>query len=149
MTTQHTGESGTSIAEIMVVMTIGMLLLAMTVPAFRERTRSYNADVAGRQVLGELQNARMLSLSENVRFQLVVPASGSSYTLQRRDPVTLAYADVESYTLPQDITFTATVTSPEFVPTGLVNSPGSIVVQNDHGLTHTVIISAIGSMRVE
>ena len=115
--------------------------------------KTYRADFAARQVLTDLQATRMLALSRNVRYRLVLTPNGTTYVRQMRDPVTLVYATDATYTLPAEATFAANVTDPVFTPDGVINipPPASVMIQGAGGavaLTRTINVAAAGSMRL-
>jgi len=141
-------QRGFSLPELLVVIAIGVLMAAIALPNLAQRIRSYRTVTAAQQVRGDLQAARMRAFSENVRFRMVLTANGDAYVLERRNPVTLVYAPVTAYSLPTFTRFTGVVTSPVFLPSGLVNSPGAITVVNSQGEGRTITVSAVGSIRI-
>ena len=95
----------------------------------------------------------MLALSQNVRYRMLLTANGTTYVRQMRDPVTLVYATVATYTLPVQATFGANVPNPIFTPDGVINipPPASVMIQGAGGavgLTRTINVAAAGSMRL-
>ena len=100
----------------MMVLCIAGMVTAIAVPNVDQAMKTYRADFAARQVLNDMQATRMLALSRNVRYRLVLTPNGTTYVRQMRDPVTLVYATDATYTLPAEATFAANVTDPVFTP---------------------------------
>ena len=79
------------------VLAIAGIVAAVAVPNVDQAMKTYRADLAVRQVLTDLQATRMLALSQNVRYRMLLTANGTTYVRQMRDPVTLVYATVATY----------------------------------------------------
>lgn len=145
--------SGFTVVELLMVLAIGAAITAITIPNVDQAMKTYRADTAVRQVLNDLQATRMLALSRNVRYRMLLTANGTTYVRQMRNPVTLAYATVTTFTLPAQATFGPNVANPVFVPDGVINipPPASVMVQGAGGavgLTRTINVTAAGSMRL-
>ena len=145
--------AGFTAIELMMVLCIAGMVTAIAVPNVDQAMKTYRADFAARQVLTDLQATRMLALSRNVRYRLVLTPNGTTYVRQMRDPVTLVYATDATYTLPAEATFAANVTDPVFTPDGLINipPPASVMIQGAGGavaLTRTINVAAAGSMQL-
>ena len=144
---------GFTVVELLLVLAIGGIITAVTIPNVDQALKASRADVAVRQVLNDLQATRMLALSQNVRYRMLLTANGTTYVRQMRDPVTLVYATVATYTLPAQATFGANVANPVFAPDGIINvpPPASVMIQGAGGavgLTRTINVTAAGSMRL-
>ena len=145
--------AGFTAIELMMVLCIAGMVTAIAVPNVDQAMKTYRADFAARQVLNDMQATRMLALSRNVRYRLVLTPNGMTYVRQMRDPVTLVYATDATYTLPAEATFAANVTDPVFTPDGVINipPPASVMIQGAGGavaLTRTINVAAAGSMRL-
>jgi len=147
LTRNEKQDGGYSLAELLVVIVLAGLLLAMVVPNLLGLFRSYGTHVSARQIVSDLQSARVRSLSENVRYRFVFMPGSSGYVLQRRDPVSLAYVFVDGFTLPETTRFTSVVANVEFVPNGTVRFPGATTVTNNSGSQQSVVVSATGSIK--
>ena len=135
------------------VLAVGSIVATIAVPNMDQARKTYRADLAVRQVLNDLQATRMLASSRNVRYRMLLTPNGTTYVRQMRDPVTLAYATVATYTLPGQATFGPDVANPVFAPDGIiiVPPPGSVMVQGAGSavpLTRTINVTAAGSMRL-
>ena len=145
--------AGFTVIELMMVLCIAGMVMAVAVPNMDQAMKTFRADFAARQVLNDLQATRMLALSRNVRYRMLLTANGTTYVRQMRDPVTLVYATVATYTLPAEAAFAADVTNPVFTPDGVINipPPASVMIQGAGGavaLTRTINVAAAGSMRL-
>ena len=85
--------AGFTAIELMMVLCIAGMVTAIAVPNVDQAMKTYRADFAARQVLNDMQATRMLALSRNVRYRLVLTPNGTTYVRQMRDPVTLCVRD--------------------------------------------------------
>ena len=145
--------SGFTVLELLVVLCVSGLVAAVAVPNVDQAMKTYRSDVAVRQVLNDLQATRMLALSRNVRYRMLLTPNGTTYVRRMRDPVTLAYATVATYSLPAQASFGTNVANPVFAPTGVINIPASasVMIQGAGSavrLARTITMTAAGSIRL-
>ena len=143
--------AGFTAMELLVVLCVSGLVAAVAVPNVDQAMKTYRSDVAVRQVLNDLQATRMLALSRNVRYRMLLTPNGTTYVRQMRDPVTLAYATVATYSLPAQASFGTNVANPVFAPTGVIPAPASVMIRGDGGavrLARTITMTAAGSIRL-
>ena len=69
--------AGFTVLELLLVLAIAGIVTAVAVPNVDQAMKTYRGDFAARQVLTDLQATRMLALSRNVRYRMLLTANGN------------------------------------------------------------------------
>ena len=78
---QNASGRGFTVVELLMVLAIGALITAIAIPNVDQAMKVYRADIAARQVLNDLQATRMLALTRNVRYRMLLTANGTNYVV--------------------------------------------------------------------
>lgn len=143
--------SGFSLLELIVVMSLGVVLATISVPAYQGWRPSLNLRMAARQVVMDLKVARMRAVAQNVDHRILFPVGGGGYQFQRRG-LAQYEDDGPAVTLPVGVTIagcSARDSAISFRPRGNAGSFGTVVVQNGDGDVRSVIVDIAGRIRVE
>jgi prepilin-type N-terminal cleavage/methylation domain-containing protein len=96
-------DRGFSTIEISIAIAIILIFCAIAVPSVVNLTREYRVTTAADRLAGEIQTARLLAVSRNTPFQLVIDRANQ--TFQVIDPGDPANPPRERKSLPTGVTF--------------------------------------------
>lgn len=145
-------QKGFTLIEMIVAIAISATLAGIAIPVYIGMKPSIRLSGAARQIMGNLMQTRMQSISQNNEFKIFFLADNHRYTILDDDD---GDGDIDSgeLTVTQDIhdkyydvTFTWTA-EPIFHPRGNA-SPAAITLTNSSG-TKTVAIAMTGRVKME
>ena len=133
---------------------IAMVVMGIAVPSFMTWLPTLRLSSGARQVATDLQVARMKAISQNVKFRITFGTLPSaSYQLERDTNSDGTYdlpgeLDSGPFSLPDGITITAVVGTPEFQPRGTASSTSTITVRNGNDETKSVQVAIVGRVMI-
>lgn len=140
---------GLTLVELLIVMAIMMICLAVAMPDIATFSSGYKLKAVTREVVTDLQLARLLAVKENKNFR--VTFFPNSYQVIRIDPAagdTVAKSRSFSPEYP-DIRLTNENADITFDPRGLSNAnPSRVEVSNTRG-TKNVSVAPTGRVAIE
>jgi len=127
---------------------IGIAIVSITtivaVPSLIRARESYELDSTARQVVGNLQSARVKAISRNRDYRVRV-TSTTTYAIEREDPT---WKPDELLLIPRGFRITANA-SPQFHRRGNASPAATIIVWSPSGRSKKVIVNITGRIRVE
>jgi Tfp pilus assembly protein FimT len=149
------GESGVTLLDIAITLSIFALLLVAAVPILPRILAMYRLRGATQEMFSELQKTRLAAVMENNRYRLEVSDGSSQYTI---------HDDSNNDGLENDGTSSLTTRSLDednpgvtleadgvvsFSPNGTASSPRHIHLTNASGDTSTVVVSGGGRVFIQ
>jgi len=147
-------ECGFSLAEMLLVITIGGILTAIAIPAFMAWAPKYKVNGAARQVSSEMMAAKAKAISENNRYAISFDTGNNSFTIHDDDnsndtqdagesvrtvDIAATYPGIEYGYIDENnpsgdpitsvVTFTGTPPKVTFKPSGLANKNGAVYLK--------------------
>ena len=143
-------DSGFTLAELLVTITVVGILLALAAPSMATMSRIYGLRGAARQVYAELQNARMAAVTENRGYQFTVTDSRSYKVLddQNNDQ---GFADPSEVVISRQLEsqgVTLSGNAVTFTARGMASAAGTVTVTDAAGTAINVTVSPAGSIRI-
>ena len=154
MSVRDLRKSGFTVLELIVAIGIAMVVMGIAVPSFMTWLPTLRLSSGARQVATDLQVARMKAISQNVKFRITFGTLPSaSYQLERDTNSDGTYdlpgeLDSGPFSLPDGITITAVVGTPEFQPRGTASSTSTITVRNGNDETKSVQVAIVGRVMI-
>lgn len=109
-------ERGFTLVELMIVIVVLGILAAIAAPNYQSFMAQRRLNGAARQIMSDLMNARMLSVTQNRNVQVTFPTSaGDSYTYDSTD--TTVTRNIQTGSGYHDVTVMGN-NNPTFAPTG-------------------------------
>lgn len=142
-------ERGTSMADLMVGMAIGLVTLGIAMPQIPALMNPYQLSSATRVLSAEFSMARMKAIAQNTRFRVNFDDAAGTYQLEREVAADTweAAAGSGQHELPSGITFSAVNTDPVFTPQGMLLQNFSVQVHGN-GVTRTVSVNILGHVDI-
>jgi type II secretion system protein H len=143
-------DSGFTLAELLVAITVAGILLALAAPSMATMYRIYGLRGAARQVYAELQNARMAAVTENRGYQFTV-ADSRSYKVLDDQNNDQAFADPSEVVISRQLEsqgVTLSGNSVTFTARGMASAAGTVTVTDAAGTAINVTVSPAGSIRI-
>jgi len=142
--------SGFSIVELVVTLGLASALAGISILSHNALRPSLDLTTATRQIVMDLQAARMRAVARNTNHRIVFSAGAGSYRLQRQSGS--AYDDEGApIALPSGITIldcTAQNAAISFRPRGNAGTFGTVTLRNTEGATRSVVVNITGQVRV-
>ena len=143
-------QAGFSLAEIMVAIAIGGILMAMAIPNFALMREGYRLRGATYTVFTVLQKARLAAIKENNQYRFYINNNvyfvhddlNNSGTEDAGESVT--QFNIQSYAKDVSISSNATIV---FAADGTAVTTGTLTVSNSRG-TKTIAVSPAGRVKV-
>ena len=148
---------GMTVLELLIVVSIGIVMTAMAVPAVRSATRYFQLRAAVASVSGTIQTTRYQALKVGYPYRLVLDNAAGTMQVQNDPSDTGAWANVDT-TVPisgsgNPVSLNAAVTL-TFRPGGMVTSPSAdangntamtVTFQSKSG---TITVSRYGNVNI-
>jgi prepilin-type N-terminal cleavage/methylation domain-containing protein len=142
--------SGLSLLELIIVLSVVSILAGIGVLEHQALRPRLNLGLAARQVVRDLNNARMHAVTDHINYRIVFSVDSHTYQTQRKSGS--GYSDGGlPVSLPEGITIvdcTARDQSISFVPRGNAGSFGTITIRNSQGEVRHVSVNIAGQVRV-
>lgn len=167
---RRSGEAGTTLVELIVVLVIVGVLLAVAKPSFMVTFKSMNLSAATSAVTGAIQATRFKSVVAGCQYQLILTQGTTTYQLaweqpSNASPPTCAttFTNINSAIswsgTGDGISLQSSSVTLQFCPNGTVGlySTGSttctatipnIVLSNGTVTTNTIAVSGVGNVKV-
>jgi Tfp pilus assembly protein FimT len=143
--------SGLSVLELVITLGLTAVLAGFSILGHHALRPGLNLTIATRQVLMDLQVARMRAVAHNADQRIVFASGGTSYRLQRRNGS--KYDDEgQPVELPAGIIVrdcTAATSAISFRPRGTAGTFGTLTLQNSQGDIRRVVVDIAGHVRVQ
>jgi prepilin-type N-terminal cleavage/methylation domain-containing protein len=132
-------QKGLTLPELIITISIVMILSMIGVASFSSSLPLYRLKAIARDLVSDMRMARQQAATANVSYSIQFLTT-TSYTVLGK-----------VVTAPHDISWTMpAVTTLNFQPNGLITgAPVSIVMNDSHGDTKTVIVNAVGRIRIQ
>lgn len=154
-------QGGFSLVELMVVFVIVAITAALAAPSLNATIRNYRAGAAARQLMTDMQFAKMGAVSQGVGYRVTFSVAQKQYRIQRWDRTTAAWVQVDTVrdlaTLgtPYFVSggalatnFTANRAYVEFTPLGTASTNGTATISVGTAVRN-VSVNAIGRVRID
>ncbi len=132
---------GFSAIELLLVVSVMAILGAVALPQVRNAQADYRLTSTANDVIGQLNQARIMAITRNADFRVSVTSS-TAYAVQQ-ETSTNVWTTISSYTLPTGFTITATNTG-EFHSRGTASPNGTFTVTNSNSKTRQVLVDPSG-----
>jgi Tfp pilus assembly protein FimT len=133
-------QKGLTLPELLIIISIVMILSMIGVANFSSSLPLYHLKATARDLVSDMRMARQQAATANVSYSIQFLTT-TSYTVLGK--VVTAPHDISWTTMPA-------VTLLNFQPNGLITgAPVSIVMNDSHGDTKTVIVNAVGRIRIQ
>ena len=142
---------GFSLMELVVVVAIGLVLAAISVPAVRSAVASYKLRSGQNAITGVIQSTRYRAIYQGYPFRVAFTKATSSYQLTSKPAAAASYTNVggavpfgdSSVQISQDTTF-------QFNPSGAVTviTGASTFTLTNGGNTKNIAVSTYGNVKV-
>jgi prepilin-type N-terminal cleavage/methylation domain-containing protein len=152
-------DRGLSLLELLVVLIILSITAAIVAPNFSHVVELYNVRKAARQLLTDLQLAKMRAVAEGVDHRVnFVAGDAPRYTVERNSGGTWTTIDIVRnladpanpyYARGIGMDTSATSLRVVFSPLGSVNPPASITFRSPTNQSKTVKVIFTGRIRIE
>jgi len=131
---------GMSMLELVIVVAIISAISVVAVPQLLDVREDYRLIAVAGEVVGVMNNTRILSVSRNTDMRVNVSASGT-YLVQADDG---SWTTESTYTLPDGFTFSTTGAIMQFHPRGNATPVASVQIINPNGNTRNVVVELSG-----
>lgn len=149
------GESGYTILEMVLVVSIIVVLVTLAVPLLRDVTASFRFKGAVRAVTGAIQSTRYQAIYQGYSYAVVFDAAAKTYQVQSKPIGAAAFSNVgtpavwsesaQQVTLNQNITLTFT---PGGKVTGAAACPCQMTLTYPGKTPEVITVSAYGNINV-
>lgn len=136
---------GFSQIELLISMGVAAILAAMAIPQLPALSARYQLSNATRQVISDLQRARMKAVGENAIYRIVFSRE-AVYQLQTSPNGTTFTNDGASIALPRGVSFVGTLPQPTFTRLGTLVAEATVTLTNAIGETKTVHVNILGNI---
>ncbi|MEW6188015.1 MAG: GspH/FimT family protein [Thermodesulfobacteriota bacterium] len=156
--------SGYSLVEVIIVIAIIGIMCTAAVPGVNSMMRSYRLKSAAQDLSSTLQRARMAAMAQNANSVLIFDVAGQTLTVFSDNGAGGATANdgaqsggeptVTSLNIRNEYSQEITMGTPTFGLTnffnsqGVLNTGGSIQIQNSGGSSKQVVISPSGAIGI-
>ena len=90
------GCRGFSLVELLPALAVIAVLAALAAPSVSLWMENYRVAAASRQLMTDLELARMMAVTQNIQYGIYFNQAGNEYWMQSQNPVTLAWTQVGS-----------------------------------------------------
>jgi prepilin-type N-terminal cleavage/methylation domain-containing protein len=143
------GENGVTLIELAVVMSIIAIMGVCLAPAIGEWLEDFRIRQAARDIVSNLQFAKMRAISSRMEHRVCFDLANETYHLEKNDGGWTQEGDL--FHVPRSIDIASVTYNPprvKFDPDG-TSSNGHIRIVNDQGKIHKVVIYYTGRIRIE
>jgi type II secretion system protein H len=156
---KRTGQAGFTATEVMVAMVIAGIVIAAGIPAFRSLMQSNSLQSGADEFAGRLRLARQAAVAEGVPYIVDWDSQTQTYDVGRDEngDNILQSGEIQSgpYTLPNGLKLKNAVSDGftgsqvVFAPNGGANETGTVVLENEKGITlDLTVLGPTGQVRV-
>ena len=130
-----------SMFEILIVIMIISIVGMFAIPALLDETEEYRLTAVAGQVVGAMNNARVLALTRNTDYRVNVSTT-DTYLVEENDSG--AWTTEDTYELPAGFTFTTSGSIIEFHSRGNATPVATLTITNPNGTTRDVVVELSG-----
>jgi prepilin-type N-terminal cleavage/methylation domain-containing protein len=144
------GERGVTLIELAVVMSIIAIMGVCLAPAIGEWLEDFRIRQAARDIVSNLQFAKMRAISSRMEYRVCFDLTTEEYLLEKNDGGWTQEGGVFHAPRDVDIASATGFGNPpriEFNPNGTASS-GHITINNDQGKTCKVFVHRTGRIRI-
>ncbi len=145
------GEGGVTLIELAVVMAIIAIMAVFMAPAIGEWLDNYRIRQSARDIVSNLQFAKMKAISSRIEYRVRFDLENDAYMLEKNDGGWTQEESVFRVSRGVDIASAVGLGNPprvEFNPNGTCSS-GSITIDNEKGKTYKVVVHYTGRIRID
>jgi prepilin-type N-terminal cleavage/methylation domain-containing protein len=147
------GENGVTLIELAVVMAIIAIMGVCLAPAIGEWLGNYRIKQAARDIVSNLQFAKMRAISRRLEYRVNFDVANNQYRLWVNDSGWVPDPEGVVLSTPRgvDITsagFSGGVSRAEFNPDGTASN-GTITIVNDQGKQYNVVVYRTGRIKIQ
>lgn len=149
-TTSHSTCAGFTIAEVLVAVGVGSVLLALAAPQLPAYKAEFQIANSAREIATDLQRARMKAVAENAFYRIVFNTDGTYVRQSSADGATFVNDDVP-VALPSGIRFVVTfggLPQPKFNRLGTLAADARLTLTNSIGQTKVVQMNTLGQVTI-
>ncbi len=81
----HSDSRGFTLPEVLIVLLMLALLSGLAAPTFTQTIKNYRIKAVSRQLVSDLQSAKMKAISANTNYQVVFDVANVRYMVQKSD----------------------------------------------------------------
>ena len=138
---EGSSERGFSILEVIMVVAIILIVTALALPGLRDARDEYRLTAAASEVIGYLNNARVLPVTRNTDERLMV-SNSSTYLVQ--EEINNVWTTQGTITMPTGFTIGTNGAIAEFHPRGNATAVATFTITNPDGNTQQVVVEVSG-----
>lgn len=141
-----TGVRGFTLFEMLIGLAVMSIMGMIAIPRLVSVTEDYRLDALAREVTGNITNARILSITHNADYRVIVSGT-DTYILQ--EDVSGTWTDRESYTMPEGFTIGDDGDAVEFHRWGNASPVATFDITNENSNVVQVVTATSGRSYVQ
>ncbi|MCJ7663959.1 MAG: GspH/FimT family pseudopilin [Desulfobacterales bacterium] len=145
------GENGVTLIELAVVMAIIAIMALFMAPAIGEWLGNFRIRQAARDIVSNLQFAKMRAISRRMEYRVCFDLATEEYLLEKNDGIWTQEGGVFHVPRDVDIASATGLGSPpriEFNPDGTCSS-GHVTIDNDKGKKFDIVVHYTGRIKIK
>ena len=143
------GDYGVTLIELVVVMAIIAVIGLCMAPAIGEWLDNFRIRQAAREIVSNLQYAKMKAISSRIEYRICFDLTNETYHLEKNDGAWTQ--EGSKFHVPRGVDIASVTYNPprvKFDPDG-TSSSGHVKLENEQGKTYKVVIYYTGRIRIE